>query len=140
MIDLSIYENLKVKCSRCKESYLTIDTNGLCLVIDEKSAEQIRKFIGGTVRVMYTVEDPHIVLAFGDDRRLCRRGAMSKQAVVSLASVTERFIEKHGEFKRLFMKGRWEQDARGNKVFLFEPTGRKEMANNIVYRKLKVSA
>lgn len=134
MIDLRNF----TECSRSSsmeknETYILKSPNGknksvVVVSLGDRDCSEVVKFIGNQVRVLAN-DDGEVVIARGSNRLSVKstgRGSIS--ALKAEPILAKRFPE----FRRIGMKGKWEQTSDGAKVFLLTPTGEYEKDERIV--------
>ena len=131
MIDLSGFDTVG-GAPNPNESYLlrteqckTAPRGQLTLYIGVRQSREVESYLGSTCRLLVSWDRRMLAIARGDDKRISHVGGEHKRSL-SLLSQADRFDAAFPDARKVYLDTRWETDESGNKVLLFEASGRVE--------------
>lgn len=135
MIDLSGFSDLVPKNGRhsANSTYVKISGPQCRLALGAKAHKEVAGYLGSTVNVKTNGDASVIVLMRGMDRRIS-----SSNHDISLMSLHDRITDKYGDrIACVYLDGSWDDDEKGNKVYVLRADGRKEYYADATVRKLR---
>lgn len=115
-----------------EETYLIFESSGSKKVagikLNRKDYGEVIKYLGNTVKV-YTGRAGEFVLTRGD-KRVSQIGDSGGK--IQLAAISETLLGQFPDTRRVYLKGEWDSDENGNKVFHLMPTGKVDKDERIV--------
>ena len=133
MIDLRNFTEISTSRGSDKhQSFVTRSYEGEtvnCRVsLGDSACSEVLKFIGSSVRLLAS-DEGEVVIAKGDRRLSIQQ---SGRGTISASRLLPIFEKLFPDFQRVPVKGCWEQDGDGNKVYLLKASGGYEKRNHIV--------
>lgn len=131
MVDLDGFSRIRSKNKFVTACYIKRSNKVTKLVIDPKTAKEAVSFFGSTVTVLVDYAGGRVAVMRGNERRI----TSSPQFTVSLGGESM-WVKEWGNFSRIYLKPKWDEDAGGRKVLMFEPDGKPEMSEEMTVRRI----
>lgn len=94
-----------------------------CICLRPALVKEYANQYGYKCNVFWNPDRETFIIAYGNDRKLVapETGQMHR---VSIGYIRSELIRRYGEFERLYLNDRWDNDQRGNLIVVLEFNGR----------------